>query len=79
MIRGVAPIGSFRVIPPGVKSVIVEMDKEAFDYLLRSYKAAHKWAVLKAKIDNEMLRIKGVGMTVAYNKVLHMMKLLEES
>ena len=41
--------------------------------------AAHKWAVLKAKIDNEMLRIKGVGMTVAYNKVLHMMKLLEES
>ena len=37
-----------------------------------------RWEDLKAKIDNEMSRIKGVGMTVAYNKVLHMMKEMEE-
>ena len=42
MIREVVPFSSFHVVP-GVKSVTVDMDKEAFDYLLSSYKAA--WAL----------------------------------
>jgi hypothetical protein len=39
MIREVFPFANLGVVP-GVKSVLVEMDKEGFDQLLDSYKYA---------------------------------------
>jgi hypothetical protein len=42
-------------------------------------KAVDRWEELKAKVDNEMSRVKHAGMVITYNKVLHIMEKLEKS
>jgi hypothetical protein len=41
-------------------------------------KLTARWNALKARVDSEMSRVKHAGMVITYNKVLHMMKELEE-
>jgi hypothetical protein len=40
-------------------------------------KLVNRWEELKIRVDNEMSGVKGAGMTVAFNRVLHIMEELE--